>query len=110
MPSIKREDDIESIYVKHSERNGRWVPKWTSPGTPGVPDRIVLTGSAPLADFLYDRCGYSKSDAETEAIALLAKCVRFTELKTPRGKLRPRQKRVIARLRKMGFSVEVVRE
>ena len=38
----KLEKELEAQLVKVINRRGGWCPKWTSPGTAGVPDRIVL--------------------------------------------------------------------
>jgi hypothetical protein len=36
------ENDIEKYFVQQMKRIGALCYKWTSPGTRGVPDRIVL--------------------------------------------------------------------
>jgi len=36
------ESELESRFVREVKRIGGRAPKWTSPGTRGVPDRIVL--------------------------------------------------------------------
>lgn len=115
MPSTKREDDIERNYVKHSEQNGRWVPKWVAPGTPGVPDRISISPIDDVVDEIRfqfgDRMqGITDEDMYECAQAIVKRGVKFVELKTAKGRLRPRQKRVHARLRSMGHVVEIVRE
>lgn len=66
------ESSIERYFVKKAKENGAWTPKFTSPGTNGVPDRIVF-----------------RADGGVE----------FVELKKPGEELRPDQKAVI---RKMG--------
>ena len=38
----KLEKELEAQLVTAINRRGGWCPKWTSPGTAGVPDRIVL--------------------------------------------------------------------
>ena len=36
------ESELESHFVREVKRIGGRAPKWVSPGTRGVPDRIVL--------------------------------------------------------------------
>lgn len=36
------EKDVESYFKKEVEKRGAWCPKWESPGTRGVPDRLVF--------------------------------------------------------------------
>lgn len=36
------EKDVEKYFKKKIERRGAWCPKWESPGTRGVPDRLVF--------------------------------------------------------------------
>lgn len=40
--TVETESDIEKYFVKIAKENGAWVPKFTSPGTRGVPDRLVF--------------------------------------------------------------------
>lgn len=70
-----REDTIEKYLVKQVEALGGRCYKWTSPGNPGVPDRIViLPGIAPW----------------------------FVETKAPKGRPRPTQKVQVKRLYELG--------
>ena len=43
------EKELEARLVKEINRRGGWCPKWTSPGTAGVPDRIVLIPGGKIA-------------------------------------------------------------
>lgn len=36
------EKDIERKCARLAKEKGFWMPKWTSPGTSGVPDRILF--------------------------------------------------------------------
>lgn len=36
------ESTIEKYFVRKAKENGAWVPKLTSPGTRGMPDRLVF--------------------------------------------------------------------
>ncbi len=39
---VQVERDVERRLVTLVRRAGGWAPKWVSPGTLGVPDRIVF--------------------------------------------------------------------
>lgn len=106
----KRESQIEKEFVRVQENEGHWVPKFVSPGTPGVPDRIVLRGLDAATRYLLRRVPLHERDAREIVAGVVESAIRFVELKTPKGKLRARQKRVHKRLRKMGYRVDVVRE
>ena len=73
-----RESVIESRLCKAVERAGGRCLKWVSPGTPGVPDRIILMPGGQIY---------------------------FAELKAPGEHERPRQEYVQRRLRALGFTV-----
>ena len=76
-----RETSIERHLVKETEKRGGIAPKLVSPGTAGLPDRLVLLPG----------CG-----------------VAFVELKAPGEKPRPIQRRRIRELVGLGCSVYVV--
>ena len=76
-----RERDIEQKLVKAVEHAGGKAWKFTSPGTDGVPDRILLFPSGRIA---------------------------FAELKAPGRKLRPLQERRKVQLAALGFTVFVI--
>lgn len=77
-----REKEIEKILVDEVKHLGGRALKWVSPGNDGVPDRIVIFPDARPV---------------------------FVELKTDTGKLTPLQEVQIARLKKLGQRVEVVK-
>ena len=74
------EKNIEKIFKNEVEKIGGKAFKFSSPGNNGVPDRIVLYGG---------------------------KCY-FVELKRPGEDLRPLQKVIRKRFKKLGFKVYVV--
>lgn len=76
-----RERDIEQKLVKAVEHAGGKAWKFTSPGTDGVPDRILLFPGGRIA---------------------------FAELKAPGRKLRPLQERRKVQLAALGFTVFVI--
>ncbi len=77
-----RESEIEKILVDEVKKLGGRAYKWVSPGNDGVPDRIVILPDAwPI----------------------------FVELKTDTGSLTRLQEVQIARLKKLGQWVEVVK-
>jgi len=78
---LMRERDIEQKLVKAVEHAGGKAWKFTSPGTDGVPDRILLFPSGRIA---------------------------FAELKAPGRKLRPLQERRKVQLAALGFTVFVI--
>lgn len=77
-----RESQIEARLVQGVKAKGGMCMKFTSPGLPGVPDRIVLTPAGR---------------------------VYFVELKTEIGRLASIQKWVIGELQKRGAEVRVIK-
>lgn len=76
-----RETRVEKHLSNRVKRLGGFAPKWTSPGTAGVPDRLVLIpGREPLA----------------------------VEVKTQDGELAPVQRRMHSKLRDAGLTVTTV--
>ena len=76
-----RENEIEAKLVKAVKAHGGVCWKFVSPGTAGVPDRIVLMPSGRIA---------------------------FVEVKAPGEKPRPLQRVRIKLLRRLGFKVYVL--
>ena len=76
-----REKEIEHKLVMAAKRRGGLAPKFTSPGTNGMPDRIVLLPGGRMG---------------------------FVELKAPGKKPRLLQELRMRQLRRMGFLVAVV--
>lgn len=76
------EKEIEKILVKEVKRLGGRAYKWVSPGTDGVPDRIVL---------------------------LPGGIIWFAELKADNGRVSPRQEYQLAFLKRLGFNTIVIR-
>lgn len=76
-----RENEIETKLVAAVKAVGGVCWKFTSPGTAGVPDRIILMPSGKIG---------------------------FVEVKTPGKKPRPLQKVRIRTLQKLGFKVFVL--
>lgn len=75
------EKQIEQKFVQEVKKQGGLALKFISPGLVGVPDRIVIMPGAHIG---------------------------FVELKAPGGKLRPIQKAVHARLKRLGVVVLVL--
>lgn len=82
------ESDVERRQIRQDDEIGY---KFTSPGVTGVPDRIKLRKI--------------KNKAHKE---IVARYIRFVEYKKPKGKLSPRQMRVIEKFRDFGYAVFVV--
>lgn len=76
-----KESAIESRLVREVRKRGGLCYKFTSPGNPGVPDRIVIT-----------------PDGRTY----------YLELKTPVGRLAKIQKWQLEEMRKRGADVRVL--
>jgi hypothetical protein len=76
-----REQDIERRLVKMTKEMGGRAFKFTSQGTSGVPDRLLLFPGGRIA---------------------------FAELKAPGKKLRPQQAVRKRQIEKLGFSVYVI--
>jgi hypothetical protein len=87
-----RESQVEAHLRKRIEAIGGLCYKFVSPGRRHVPDRIVL------------RPARYAMDGHMERIA----CSIFVELKAPGKKPTPGQLREHARLRELGFRVEVL--
>lgn len=76
-----REKIIEKQLVKAVKAKGGMCPKLVSPGTDGMPDRMVLLPEAHIG---------------------------FVEVKAPGAKPRPLQERRHKQLRDLGFQVSVL--
>ena len=76
-----RERDVERMLVRSVREAGGLALKFVSPGTAGVPDRLILMPSGRLA---------------------------FCEVKAPGEKPRPLQVHRMEQLRELGFRVYVV--
>ena len=76
-----REKAIERKLVKAVKAEGGMCPKLVSPGTDGMPDRMVLLPEARIG---------------------------FVEVKAPGAKPRPLQERRHEQLRELGFQVSVL--
>lgn len=84
------ESAIERADRKRVAAEGGRLLKFVSPGLNGVPDDILLRPIPP------------------EHQELVARYFRFCEYKAPGAKPRPSQEREHARLRAMGFTVDVI--
>ena len=76
-----RENTIEAALVDEVKRRGGFCPKFTSPGSNGVPDRMVLLPGGRIG---------------------------FVEVKAPGEKPRPLQAYRHRQLRRLGISVYVL--
>ena len=76
-----REKDVEQALVQAVKKIGGICPKFVSPGTNGMPDRIALLPGGRMG---------------------------FIEVKAPKQKPRPLQERQHQRLRALGFPVFVL--
>ena len=83
-----REVEVEKVLVGAAEAAGGEAYKFTVPGRRGAPDRLVLLPVPP------------------EHRAIVAKYVRFYEVKRPGQKPRVQQQRWLARLRELGYRAE----
>lgn len=99
------EKRIEQGLCRRVIAEGGEPYKFISPGRNGVPDRLLAFGIGKLAQRLSE---LGVENAEDEARALLATCVRFVECKSPYGRISIPQQREIERLRRRGFTVEIV--
>lgn len=76
-----REKQIEKKLVKAVKEEGGMCPKLVSPGTDGMPDRLIMLPNARIG---------------------------FVEVKAPGAKPRPLQERRHKQLRDLGFRVSVL--
>lgn len=76
-----REKQIEKKLVKAVKEEGGMCPKLVSPGTDGMPDRLIMLPKARIG---------------------------FVEVKAPGAKPRPLQERRHKQLRDLGFYVSVL--
>lgn len=88
---IKRESLVERRVCNEFNSETSHAYKFTSPGRRGVPDRLLL------------------SSIDEEHRAIVARYVRFVEVKSSKGVLSEEQTREIKLLREWGFQVDVVR-
>ena len=82
MAMYELERDVERHLVNEVKRLGGYCLKWVSPGVRGVPDRIVLLSGGRIA---------------------------FAELKRHDGELAAWQRKWLAILARLGFTVGVLR-
>lgn len=108
------EKQVEKDSKARVKDDGGLSLKFTSPGRRNVPDQIELYGIEPmrvvLRNLMLAKHGYELSDDEELAAAreLLAAGIQFTECKRPGKKPTAGQEREHARLRALGFQVNVV--
>lgn len=111
-----RETTVEKTHVTNVERKGGMSLKWVSPGYAGVTDRIDLYGAeaalpevkAYVHDCVYN--GHQPTDEELMKFIkqVLSKAVQFTETKCPGETPKSHQDRFHAKLRRRGFTVNVI--
>lgn len=75
------EQKVEQALVREVRKHGGIAPKFTSPGTAGMPDRIIILPEGKVC---------------------------FVELKAPGQKPRPIQLRQMARLTQLGCMVRTI--
>ncbi len=118
-PKPKKKKPMREKRVERSHKDGiaaagGWSLKWVSPGISGVPDDIDLHGVDAMMKLFRDtddgREAYLYDDDALRAflVRLLGAAITFTECKAPGKKPTPLQERVHARLRALGFTVNVV--
>ena len=83
------EKQVEKALVSTADVLGGVALKFVSPGRNGVPDRIVLL---PVPE---------------EHRAIVARYIKFVEVKRPGQKARPLQERFLQYLRDLGFEARV---
>lgn len=76
-----REKQLEQKFAQAIKQAGGWAPKLTSPGTAGMPDRLILMPGARTA---------------------------FAEIKAPGQKPRPLQTRRHQQLAHLGYTTYVI--
>lgn len=76
-----REKQVEQALVKETRQSGGMCPKLVSPGTDGMPDRLVLLPEGHMG---------------------------FVEVKAPGEKPRPLQQKRHEQLRNLGYTVTVL--
>ena len=104
-PKKVMERDVEADHVAAVKEFGGMSLKFTSPGRRSVPDRIDLFGVEGMREYLESKGVYL---SRTTCEAALAQAIAFTECKAP-GKLpTTSQLREHARLRALGFTVNIV--
>lgn len=106
------EKHIEKAHVEAVKARGGMSLKFVSPQRRSVPDRIDLLGTANSAALLSDRLallGVQMRLADVILLAneIVAEAIQFTELKAPGKKPTEAQEREHARLRMLGFKVNV---
>ena len=112
-PKPIREKRVERAHKDGVAADGGWSIKLVSPGISGVPDDLDLYGTKPMVRVLQSAFGATHPTLPAAkwdelAQALLATAITFTECKAPGKKPTPLQERVHARLRALGFTVNVV--
>lgn len=108
------ETTVEQNHCKRVKKAGGLSLKFKSPGMKGVPDRLDLLGLEPAVkvfNSIAQDWDFLGTDEIRDAVRdIIAAAIQFTETKAPGKKPRSDQKRFHARLRKLGFQVNVVDE
>lgn len=108
---------VQATHMKRVKAAGGKSYKFTSPGRRNVPDTIDLLGFEEARNTVLDLVRAARLQRDTTFTVEMAdlctkriveRAIRFTECKAPGKKPRPGQQREIARLRKMGYRVDVV--
>jgi hypothetical protein len=103
------EKQVESDSKKRVASEGGLSLKFTSPGRRAVPDQIELYGTAAMLPSLQAVMPLADpQQVEEFARRLLARAIQFTECKRPGKKPTAAQEREHARLRALGFQVNVL--
>lgn len=102
---------VQAKHMKRVKAAGGKSYKFVSPGRRNVPDVIDLLGFDDAVRVL--NASMPKPRLTDKYMRLLAErvvaaAIRFTECKAPKKKPRPGQQREIARIRKLGYRVDVV--
>jgi len=88
--TYKREKGIEKNLREKVKAAGGLAPKFTSPGLPGVPDRLIFLPVPP------------------EHQTIVAKYFKMVECKAPDGVVAAHQSRLHEKFRKLGYEVIVL--
>lgn len=109
LETVREASGVEAGFIDKAKARGWKALKFVSPGTRGVPDRMVLKGiDNALTHYQLWHGFSSREEAEAALRVLLSMVIEFAELKRPGKDATLEQMRMHEKFAKSGFHVDVL--